>query len=357
MLRAFHIAALCLCTAGCASLGYYAQAVSGHMDLMRARQPIDELVAADNTPAALKDRLKAVRVARSFAVTELALPDNGSYRTYVALDRPAVVWNVFAAPEFSLEPKQWCFPVAGCVVYRGYFSLEEAREYAAGLAEDGYDTWVGGAAAYSTLGRFEDPVLSTMLVWDDARLAGILFHELAHQRLYLKDDSAFNEAFASAVEEEGVRRWLESQGMESELAAWRRMRDRTIAFEHLLERTTARLQEVYRSGASPDVMRARKAAAFEALRSEYEALRAEWGGWTEYDVWFQGPLNNARLVLSATYRQLVPAFRALLQRSGGDLEAFYRRSEALAELPSPEREAKLGELLASVGSDPAAGAR
>lgn len=357
MLRAFLIAASCLWLSGCASLGYFAQAVSGHMDLMRARQPIEKLVAADDTPAALKDRLKLVQVVRSFAVTELGLPDNGSYRTYVSVDRPAVVWNVFAAPEFSLEPKQWCFPVAGCVVYRGYFAEEAAREYAADLAANGFDTWVGGAAAYSTLGRFEDPVLSTMLVWDDARLAGILFHELAHQRLYLKDDSAFNEAFASAVEEEGVRRWLESEDMTSELAAWREVRDRTIAFEELLARTAGRLQDVYRSGQAPEVMRDRKAAVFAMLRAEYEALRDEWGGWAGYDAWFLQPLNNARLILSATYRQLVPAFRALLHESDGDLEAFYRRCEALARLPVPEREERLAELLGSPGNAAAAGAR
>ena len=336
--------------AGCSTAGYYAQAVSGHLGLMAAREPIDEVIADPATPAAVRERLELARQAREFAVDELGLPDNGSYTRYVQLDRPAVVYNVFAAPAFSLEPKRWCFPVAGCVVYRGYFSRSRAERFAAGLEAEGWDTWVGGAAAYSTLGRFEDPILSSMLYRDDARLAGLLFHELAHQRLYVKGDSAFNEAFATTVEEEGVRRWLVAAGREDELAAWQRGRQRAAAFEFLVARTRGELQVVYAAGLSEAEMRAGKAAAFARLQREYQALKASWGGWDGYDRWFDAPLNNARLVPSATYRALVPAFRILLLEADGDLDAFYAEAERLGDLPQAERDAEMQRLLAIAGS-------
>lgn len=343
---------LCCFVSGCGSLRYYAQAVSGHMDLMSERVPIVELLSDPATPGELKDRLRTVLAARAYAVGELGLPDNGSYTAYVDINRPAVVWNVFATPEFSLEPEEWCFPVAGCVVYRGYFSQDAARAYASELAGEGRDVFVGAAAAYSTLGRFEDPVLSTMLVWDDARLAGILFHELAHQLLYVRDDSAFNEAFATAVEEAGVRRWLGAQGRDDALAVWLEERERMRAFELLLERTRERLQRIYEAPLDEADMRARKAEAFDQLRREYVALKESWGGWNGYDGWFLMPVNNARLVLSATYRELVPAFSALLRESDGDLRAFYGEARALADLPQAERVSRMRELLAVAG-DPA----
>ncbi len=332
--------------AGCGTAGYYTQAVSGHLRLMSARVPIDELIADPATPEPLRDRLEVALEARRFAVSELGLPDNGSYTRYVQLEDSAVVWNVFAAPEFSLQPKTWCFPVAGCVVYRGYFSSKRATRQAARYEAQGYDTWVGGAAAYSTLGRFEDPLLSTMLHQDDARLAALLFHELAHQRIYVKDDSAFNEAFAAAVEEEGVRRWLSQAGRYEALATWREFGARVQAFELLVARTRGRLQALYQSGADEAAMRAGKAEAFAQLHREYQALKASWGDWNGYDRWFDEPLNNARLVPSATYRERVPAFRLLLHQAGGDLERFYAACEALAELEPAERETEFRRLLA-----------
>jgi predicted aminopeptidase len=338
---------LLLPQAGCSTAGYYAQAVSGHLGLMAAREPIDEVMADPATPAAVRQRLELAQAARRFAIDELGLPDNGSYTSYVQLDRPAVVYNVYAAPAFSLEPKRWCFPVAGCVVYRGYFARADAERTAARLEGDGWDTWVGGASAYSTLGRFEDPVLSSMLYRDDARLAGLLFHELAHQRLYIKDDSAFNEAFATVVEEEGVHRWLLATGREDDLAAWRQSRRRAEAFQFLLARTRGQLQVLYASGAGEPEMRAGKAAAFAQLEAEYRALKDSWDGWTGFDRWFEAPLNNARLIPSATYRALVPAFRILLLEADGDLEAFYAEAERLGELPQAEREAEMRRLLAT----------
>lgn len=335
--------------AGCSTVGYYAQAVSGHLELMAAREPLDEVIADPATPLAVRDRLELAQAAREFAVTELGLPDNGSYTSYVQLDRPAVVYNVYAAPEFSLEPKRWCFPVAGCVVYRGYFARADAERTAARLAAEGWDTWVGGASAYSTLGRFEDPVLSTMLYRDDARLAGLLFHELAHQQLYVEDDSAFNEAFATAVEEEGVRRWLLARGGEDALAAWQASRRRAEAFQFLLARTRGELQALYASGATEADLRAGKAAAFARLRREYATLKASWDGWDGYDRWFDAPLNNARLIPSATYRGLVPAFRLLLTELDGDLQAFYAEAARIGGLPQAERDAEMRRLLATAG--------
>lgn len=352
LLSCLCLLAIALPLAGCSAVGYYGQAVGGHLALMRARVPIDEVIAAPDTPEAVRERLRVAQAARAFAVTELGLPDNGSYTRFVQLDRSAVVYNVFAAPEFSLQPETWCFPVAGCVVYRGYFSEERALRTASRYAARGLDTWVGGAAAYSTLGRFEDPLLSTMLYADDARLAGLLFHELAHQRVYARDDSAFNEAYATAVEEEGVRRWLGAAGRDEELASWRRLGERAQAFELLLARTRGRLVEAYASGLPEGEMRAAKAEAFAQLEREYQALRASWDGWPGYDRWFEQPLNNARLIPSATYRALVPAFRMLLAESGGDLEAFHAASERLAALPRAEREIELRRLMALAESPP-----
>jgi len=333
--------------AGCTATGYYAQAVRGHLDLMDRRVPIDEVLADAGTPAGLRERLEVAREARAFAVDVMGLPDNGSYSSYVAVDGRAVVWNVFAAPTLSLEPKRWCFPVAGCVVYRGYFHEDEARAYAGELEADGYDVWVGGVSAYSTLGRFEDPVLSTMLSQDDARLAGTLIHELAHQRLYVADDSAFNEAFATAVEAEGVRRWIEVTGRQGLLPGWRLARARAAEFDRLLEDARRRLAAVYDSGATDPEKLEGKARAFAGLEADYAALRAAWDGWGGFDRWFDAPLNNARLVPSATYRRLLPAFEVLLAQSGGDLEAFYARCEELAAMTPERREERLGQLLAS----------
>ena len=202
-------------------IGYLIQAGKGQSQLMRARQPIDRLIASDSTDATLKARLELVRAARDFASRELALPDNGSYRSYAALHRPYVVWNVVAAPEFSVQPKTWWFPITGRVAYRGYFKEENARQFALGLEAEGYDTLVGGVSAYSTLGRFSDPVLDTMMPYGDLQLVGTIFHELAHQLVYVKSDSEFNEAFAVSVEQAGLARWLEARGQAGQLGDYR----------------------------------------------------------------------------------------------------------------------------------------
>ncbi len=332
---------LLLGSGGC----YYGQAVRGHLKIMSDQVPLDTVIEDPATPDETRRRLALVRDARTFASAELGLPDNDSYTRYVALDRPYVVWNVFAAEAFSVEPKRWCFPVAGCVVYRGYFDEAAARRYADRLAGKGYDTHVGGVAAYSTLGRFDDPVLSTMLRWRDYQLAGLIFHELSHQVVYVKDDSQFNESFATAVEEEGLARWLADRGEPGELQAYRDSRRRAGAFSLLIADTREALNEIYGSGLDEAAMREAKAAAFETLRSRYRALRGDWGGYAGYDAWFEQPMNNARLVPVATYRRYVPAFRALLREVEGDWPAFYEAARALGELEPAAREERLEALL------------
>ena len=341
---------LSLLSWGCGA-GYYAQAAGGHFDLMSRREPIDRLVGDDETPEELRARLELVLDAREFATAELGLPDNDSYRTYADLERPYVVWNVFAAPEFSLEPKRWCFPVAGCVVYRGYFREAAAERYAGRLAEDGDDVAIGGAAAYSTLGRFDDPVLNTMIGWSDTRLVAILFHELAHQELYVKGDSAYNEAFATAVEEEGLRRWLRTRGDEDLMSRVELAGERAGAFNLLVGRSRERLQALYSSGRSEDALREGKASEFERLKKEYAALKADWGGYTGYDAWFDRDLNNAHLIPVATYRRLVPAFRAILRESGGDLAVFYARCRELGNLSREARNERMERYLAIAEGD------
>jgi predicted aminopeptidase len=322
---------------------YYMQAFSGQMEIVTKRRPIASVIADPVTKPVLRSRLEYVTAAREFASQELGLPNNGSYRSYADLDRPFVVWNVFAAHEFSVEPRRWCFPIAGCVVYRGYFSEEHAQAYARGLTRKGYDAAVGGVAAYSTLGHFEDPVLNTMLGWSDAQLAATLFHELAHQVVYVPGDSDFNEGFASIVEEVGLERWLQTRGAVRQIEAWRTQRQRYAQFIGLLLATRERLKDLYSSTLSPDEMRGRKQYEFGVLKLEYERLKQKWNGYPGYDAWFQRTLNNAHLVSAATYHGCVPGLRTVLENVGGDLQRFYAEMKSLADSSrSTERAALCG---------------
>ena len=314
--------------AGC----YYLQAARGQLEIVRKRTPIVEVVADPATPASLRRRLELVGSARDFAVQRLGLPDNGSYRSYADLGRDFVVWNVFAAPEFSVEPKRWCFPVAGCVAYRGYFAREAAEAEAARLAADGYDTHVAGVAAYSTLGRFEDPVLNTMMGWSDLALVETLFHELAHQRLYVQDDTEFNESFATVVGRTGVRRWLESRGDGEGAADGLAELDRRIAWqrEWMAEvlALRERLEALYASGRPPAEMRREKSRLFAELAGSAIAPR-------------RVPDDNAALIPAMAYHGLVPEFTGLLEDCGGSLGCFYERTAALGELEPAGRRQRL----------------
>ncbi len=331
------IVALAWPLAGC----YGLQAAAGELTLLARRRPVAVVIADRATPPALRARLVRVAAMRDFASHELGLPDNASYRGYVDVGREAVVWNVFAAAEFSVEPRRWCFPVVGCVEYRGYFSAARAQRYAAALHRQGDDVVVRGAAAYSTLGFFADPVLSTMLRWSDAELAGIMFHELTHQLVYVPGDAPFNEALANLVEQEGVRRWLGAQGRAEELAAWQRSREREVAVSGLFLDARRRLAALYVPGADPAALRAAKARVFDDVRAAYRQLRAAWGGYAGYDATFAADLNNATLVPVATYEGCLPGLRREFEALHGDLPAFYARTRALAAMPAAARAARV----------------
>ena len=317
---------------------YLLESAQGQLSLMAKRQPIAQVVERPATPATLRSRLEAVRAIRDFATRELGLPDNGSYRTYADVGRPYVVWNVVAAPEFSVTPKQWCFPIVGCVAYRGYFVERRARAFAARLHAQDFDVSVGGVAAYSTLGHFDDPILNTMVGWSDLDLAAIVFHELTHQLLYVAGAASFNEALATTVEEEGVRRWLLAQGREADLADHLTEQKRYLEVIRLLRNTREQLQTLYSSGVDVQAMRERKRAVFAELRTEYDQLNAQWSGSAPFSSWFSGGLNNAHLASVATYYDCVPGFRRELA-AAGDLPAFYRRVRELAKLAPAARDA------------------
>ena len=329
---------------GCATLRYYAQAVSGQLELMRRAMPIEEQIASEAVSAALKAKLRAVLDIRRFASRDLALPDNGSYKSYADLGRRYVVWNVFAATEFSVTPVTSCFPIAGCVSYRGYFSEAGAEAEAAAQRARGYDVFIGGVPAYSTLGWFDDPVLSTFIQYPEAELARLMFHELAHQLVYVKDDTRFNESFATAVEQAGVERWLAQSGNEGKRAAYTRLQAMRQAFVALLLKYRRVLEAYYGQDLPPEQMRLGKAQRLAELEQEYEGLKVSWGGFAGYDRWFGGKPNNATLASVALYTELVPAFAALLEREGGDLPRFYAAVKELARLPREERDARLAAL-------------
>ena len=326
-----------LAVSGC----YYFQTVEGQIAVLLKREPIARVIAQPSTRPALRAQLQQVTAIRDFASRVLALPDNGSYRSYADVGRRYVVWNVFAAPEFSVQPKQWCYPIAGCVAYRGYFKQHAAESYAAHLRTDGMDVDVGGVAAYSTLGHFDDPILNTMLGWNDTELAAIIFHELTHQLIYVPDDSSFNEALATMVEEEGVRRWLTQRGRAKDLARYELERRRVLQVVDLLNATREELRALYASGAPAALMRKEKQEKFAALRAAFAGLEAGWGGDGPFDAWFHDELNNASLVSIATYYRCVPGFQRELAQAGGDLPAFYRRARELAKLKKAQREALL----------------
>ena len=336
------LVALCQMLGACGS-AYLAQAAFGQRDLLSRRVPIEELLADKDVPDDLKERLRLVLRIREFASTELRLPDNESYRSYADIDRKYAVWNVFAAPEFSIEAKQWCFPIVGCVAYRGYFSNDKAQAFASDLSSTGYDIFVGGIAAYSTLGHLDDPVLNTMINWNDTALAAVIFHELTHQRLYVKNNSAFSESLATVVEAEGVRRWLAKlgePGKPGKLEAYHARKARQKQFAGLISNTRDRLKDVYQvqPGDEPDedAMREQKRGEFAQLKSDFEMLKQDNEAFSSYNNWFAQDLNNAHLVSVATYHDLVPRLESLLESVDFDLEKFFAKAEKLSKEKQPD---------------------
>ncbi len=333
---------------GCSTIGYYAQSMHGHFSMLHEARPIDTLLADPQLDPKLRAKLERVVEIRAYASRELGLPDNRSYTEYADLHRPFVLWNVYAAPELSLELRKSCFPVAGCVGYRGYFDKADADAYAAQLQAEGYDVQVSGVPAYSTLGWFDDPVLNTFIMQPDGEIARLIFHELAHQVVYVKGETTFNESFASTVEAEGVKRWLAAHHDAALTDAYRAYEARRQDFLALLFATKDRLAAVYAGAGDDAAKRAAKREAFAALQRDYQTLKTErWAGYAGYDRYFAQALGNAHLASVAAYTQLVPAFDALLARGGGDLSRLYADVRALAALDREKRMQHLAELCAA----------
>ncbi|MBW7471360.1 aminopeptidase [Marinobacter sp. M216] len=330
---------------GCTTIGYYSQAVSGHLSLMMNGDSVDGLIARGTTPDDLKQKLTTSQQARRFARDALSLPVGDAFTDYVALDRPWVVVNLVAVPEFSLEPHRWCYPVLGCQAYRGYFELDDAVAEQADFRETGYDTFIGGVTAYSTLGWFDDPLHSGFTRMSDDRMVALMFHELAHRVVYIGDDTAFNESFATAVELEGLKLWSDRQGNpDSFQRAFERLqqRNQTLA---LVETTTTRLESLYqqRDRLPVETLREQKAELLAQLLQDYLELSSQW---TQPGPFGENPtsLNNANLALFRQYNQHVPGFRQLLRDQNHDFEAFYRAVEALSKRPETERSRRLSAL-------------
>jgi predicted aminopeptidase len=323
----------------CSTAGYLLQAADGEARLLARRRPLGSVIADPATPPALRGQLETVRAAREFAVRALALPDNASYRSYADIGRPYVVWNVIAAPQFSVEPRRWCFPFTGCVAYRGYFRERNARRYAERLARRGDDVLVAGVSAFSTLGHFADPVVSSMLRQGENALVATLFHELAHQLLYVRGDTEFNEAFAMTVEQEGLTRWLEQRGRGAELADFLAQRGRQAAETAILVGARSALAALYATALPPAQKRLRKQALLEqAARDIQDYARAQ-GVTSGYQAWIEAGLNNAHLAAVASYQGCIPGFQRLLAQAGGDLPRFYAAARALGRGPSGPRRA------------------
>ena len=328
----------------CADTRYYLQSIGGHLQMLQAARPVEQWLADAQTPAALKPRLALAQRLRRFAVTDLQLPDNACYQRYAVLHRRYVVWNVVAAPALSLTLKTWCFPVAGCVGYRGYFSEADARAQAQALAQEGLEVSVYGVPAYSTLGWLNwaggDPLLNTFINYPEGELARLIFHELAHQVVYVKDDTVFNESFATAVERLGSARWLAEQGSAAARREYAEFDARRRQFRHLALATRTRLLQIYQPNQAQaldlSAQLAMKNIAMQAFRDDYVRLKQGWGGYSGYDAWVAGA-NNAAFGAQAAYDELVPGFDALFEREGRDWGRFYAAVRQLAQQPAAQR--------------------
>jgi predicted aminopeptidase len=349
-----------LAMSGCQTFSFYRQAIHGQYQIIAHQQKIEKLLADGQTPARLKEKLQLVQSLRAFAKAELKLPVNGHYQKYVDVHRPFVVWNVEAAPEFSLAAKSWWYPFVGSLDYRGYFSEADASKYAARLAKRGYDVYVGGVAAYSTLNWFKDPVLNTFVFEPEADLAETIFHELGHQRVFARGDTDFNEAFATTVGQEGARRWLRAKGDAAAGQKYLGELRRDGEFVRLIlaarqqlealygnERTTGgEIEATTKNHMNPsEQLRRQKRQILDRLQQEYARMKtAQWGGDSRYDDWFAHRVNNAKLNSVAAYHDLVPGFERLLEQNGGDLEQFYRAADELARVPKKQRDERLRAL-------------
>lgn len=350
---AILIAAVSL--SGCSDLSYYVQCAKGQMEIVSSARPIAEVINDPQTTPELRIKLEKIQKMRNFAVTELGLPDNDSYRRYADIGRPYVVWNIVATEEFSLQPKQWCFPIAGCLSYKGYFEQAQAEHLAIRLQTEKYDVDLYGVQAYSTLNWFNDPVLNTFVASSDARLSGLLFHELAHQLIYIDNDSSFNEAFAMTVQIEGVHRWFQQHSKPEEWQQFLKHQRQSEIFQDFLRTTREQLRTLYQQDLPEEQTRNEKQRLISNALEGFEELKESGQLGNGFDRWMSRGLNNARLAGIATYRELVPGFQTLLQQCFGDMRCFYQETRALSKLPEVERRMKLKrriqpELAAKSGS-------
>jgi predicted aminopeptidase len=318
--------------------------MAGHSELLEQQKPVAEILAEKDIKPKLRELLETSQDIRDFATKNLYLPENDSYRTYADIKRPFAVWNVVAAKEFSVKPKKWCFLFVGCLSYKGYFTKEAATAYANELKEEGFDVYVAGAKAYSTLGWFDDPLLNTMMYKSEARRAGIIFHELAHQVVYIDNDSAFNEAFATTVEQEGIRRWLEKKGKSNQYDKYLLNKKRDSQLNQLLQETREKLKALYKTNISDKEKRQAKKSVFLSMQKKYQQLKKTWGGYNTYDKWMAKELNNAHLLLIATYHDLVPTFKAMLKKQNYNLKKFYVAVEQFGKLDKEKRTQQLSKI-------------
>lgn len=347
IVAAFWVLLFSTLLCGCQTVHYYSQAIEGQCRILLSRQPISNIIADSKSPEDVRERLEFILEVREFAENELKLPVNNHYLTYVDLKRRFVLWNVFATPEFSLAPKTWCYPVAGCAAYRGYFVEENADEYAETLKGQGYDVYVGGVAAYSTLGWFDDPVLSTFIHFTEARTAALIFHELAHQVLYVQDDTAFNESFATLVEQEGLLRWQQASGSLRIYAEYLRQHRLREQFVRLIMHYRQSLEALYQTEMAPAVKRKEKAAIFSELRYEFNRLKHHQNELSAYDSWMNRSLNNAKISSVVAYHDFLPAFRKILIKSEGNLDRFFDACRQLAQKNKDERHRILKSCMAN----------
>ena len=330
---------------GCQTIQYYSQAIGGQQRILQSRQPISKITADPNSSEILRQRLTFIMDVRAFAEEDLQLPVADNYLTYVDLKRDYVAWNVVATPEFSMVPKTWCYPFVGCAAYRGYFAEADAYKYSESLKNDGYDVHVGGVTAYSTLGWFDDPVLSTFIRRSKASSAALLFHELAHQVLYVPDDTTFNESFATFVEQEGLRRWQKSSINSEIYREYLNNYRRQQQFVKLVLEYRQKLELLYETDLAPNRKRIEKASILADLRNKFNHLKTKQTGLAAYDDWMNRPLNNAKISGVVAYHDFVPAFSKILAEKNGDLAQFYEACRQLAQKKKDERHRLLNKVM------------
>lgn len=328
---------LTLLLTGCADLSYYLHSINGHLSIINRAENIEDMLADENTDPDLAERLRLVGRIRQFAVEQLQLPESGSYTMYADLKRSYALKNLFAAAEFSVEAHQWCYPIVGCAGYRGFFDEARLQRFMTSLQQQDFDIYVANVSAYSTLGWFDDPVLNTFVNWPDYRLAGMIFHELSHQQLYIDGDTEFNESFAVAVQQAGIKKWLHSNGKPDQAASYQQQLDNRQQVIELIKQGRLQLKTLYQQDIDATSKRQAKSDIILNLKQQYSELSSHFIIKDGFRRWFEGPINNARLVSISTYYDLVPAFQHLLENHKQDFEAFFRHVENIASLPDSGR--------------------